>query len=109
MAAEVSSLAHELKTEQVAEWIERAERLVQEEQYSTAREVLLQLLKVESQHTRARQLIALDASAVQQYTTSGKQLHAVDFLLHMIPDTLVGAFANGEILQVLLIAIFNGR
>jgi tetratricopeptide (TPR) repeat protein len=58
MAAEVSSLAHELKTEQVAEWIERAERLVQEEQYSTAREVLLQLLKVESQHTRARQLIA---------------------------------------------------
>jgi tetratricopeptide (TPR) repeat protein len=58
MAAEVSSLAHELKKEQVAEWIERAERLVQEEQYTTAREVLLQLLKVESQHTRARQLIA---------------------------------------------------
>jgi eukaryotic-like serine/threonine-protein kinase len=58
MAAEVSSLAHELKKEQVAEWIDRAERLVQEEQYTTAREVLLQLLKVESQHTRARQLIA---------------------------------------------------
>jgi len=58
MAAEVSSLAHELKKEQVAEWIERAERLVQEEQYTSAREVLLQLLKVESQHTRARQLIA---------------------------------------------------
>ncbi|MGA1985286.1 MAG: protein kinase, partial [Candidatus Sulfotelmatobacter sp.] len=58
MAAEVSSLAHELKKEQVAEWIERAERLVQEEQYATAREVLLQLLKVDSQHTRARQLIA---------------------------------------------------
>jgi tetratricopeptide (TPR) repeat protein len=58
MAAEVSSLAHELKKEQVAEWIGRAERLVQEEQYAPAREVLLQLLKVESQHTRARQLIA---------------------------------------------------
>lgn len=58
MAAEVSSLAHELKKEQVAEWIDRAEHLVQEEQYTTAREVLLQLLKVESQHTRARQLIA---------------------------------------------------
>jgi aerobic C4-dicarboxylate transport protein len=50
----------------------------------------------------------LDARAVQQYTTSGKQLHAVDFVLHMIPDTLVGAFANGEILQVLLIAILFG-
>jgi serine/threonine-protein kinase len=58
MAAEVSSLAHELKKEQVAEWIERAERLVQEEQFTSAREVLLQLLKVDSQHTRARQLIA---------------------------------------------------
>jgi aerobic C4-dicarboxylate transport protein len=50
----------------------------------------------------------LDARAVQQYTTSGKQLHAVDFVLHMIPDTLVGAFADGEILQVLLIAILFG-
>jgi aerobic C4-dicarboxylate transport protein len=50
----------------------------------------------------------LDAKAVQQYTASGKQLHAVDFILHIIPDTLVGAFANGEILQVLLIAILFG-
>ena len=58
MAAEVSSLAHELKKEQVTEWIERAERLVREEQYTTARDVLLQLLKVDSQHTRARQMIA---------------------------------------------------
>ncbi|HEY3974385.1 MAG TPA: protein kinase [Candidatus Sulfotelmatobacter sp.] len=58
MAAEVSSLAHELKKEQVVEWMERAERLVQEEQYGAARDVLLQLLKVDSQHTRARQLIA---------------------------------------------------
>ena len=50
----------------------------------------------------------LDARAVEQYTASGKQVHAVDFLLHVIPDTLVGAFANGEILQVLLIAILFG-
>ncbi len=50
----------------------------------------------------------LDAKAVQQYATSGKQLTAVDFVMHMIPDTLAGAFANGEILQVLLIAILFG-
>ena len=50
----------------------------------------------------------LDAAAVQQYTSQGKQLHAVDFILHIIPDTIVGAFAKGEILQVLLIAIFSG-
>jgi tRNA A-37 threonylcarbamoyl transferase component Bud32 len=65
MATEVSSLAHELKKEQVAEWIERAERLAQEEQFTTAREVLLQLLKIDSQHTRARQLI----TQVQQNLT----------------------------------------
>jgi tetratricopeptide (TPR) repeat protein len=58
MAAEISSLAHELKKEQVAEWIQRAEHLVQADHYTSAREVLLQLLKVDSQHTRARQLIA---------------------------------------------------
>jgi len=58
MAAEIASLAEELKKEQVAEWIQRAERLVQQDDYTTAREVLLRLLKVDSQHTKARQLIA---------------------------------------------------
>jgi predicted Ser/Thr protein kinase len=58
MAAEISSICHDLKKDQVAEWIQRAERLVQEEQFTTARDVLLQLLKVDSQHTGARQLIA---------------------------------------------------
>ena len=32
----------------------------------------------------------------------------IDFLMHIIPDTVVGAFANGEILQVLLFAILFG-
>ena len=45
MAAELSSVAHELKKEQVAEWIERAERLVQEEQFTTAREILLAVVE----------------------------------------------------------------
>jgi serine/threonine protein kinase len=58
MAAEISSVCHDLKKDQVAEWIQRAERLVQEEQFTTARDLLLQLLKVDSQHTGARQLIA---------------------------------------------------
>jgi len=58
MAAEVASVCQDLKKEQVAEWIQRAERLFHEEQYTTARDVLLQLLKVDSQNTGARQLIA---------------------------------------------------
>lgn len=50
----------------------------------------------------------LDLKAVQDYAAPGKAVHTVDFLLNIIPDTLVNAFAKGEILQVLLIAILFG-
>jgi aerobic C4-dicarboxylate transport protein len=50
----------------------------------------------------------LDAKLVAQYTTSGKEMHAVDFLLNIIPDTIVNAFAKGEILQILFVAILFG-
>ena len=50
----------------------------------------------------------LDSGATQQYVASGKELHTVDFLLNLIPETLANAFDKGEILQVLLIAIFFG-
>ena len=50
----------------------------------------------------------LDAKAVAQYAAAGKSQNAADFLLHIIPDTVVGAFAEGEILQVLLFAILFG-
>jgi aerobic C4-dicarboxylate transport protein len=50
----------------------------------------------------------LDTKAIQQYTGPGKAIHTVDFLLNIIPETVVDAFAKGEILQVLLIAILFG-
>ena len=50
----------------------------------------------------------LDTKAVAQYTASGSQLTTTDFLLNIIPDAMVNAFAKGEILQVLLIAILFG-
>jgi aerobic C4-dicarboxylate transport protein len=50
----------------------------------------------------------LDAKAVAQYTSSGEHLSAVDFILNIIPDAAFNAFAKGEILQVLLIAILFG-
>jgi aerobic C4-dicarboxylate transport protein len=50
----------------------------------------------------------LDASAIQQYTGAGKAPHTVDFLLNIIPETIVDAFAKGEILQILLVAILFG-
>lgn len=49
---------------------------------------------------------SLNADAVQQYTT--QQMSVVEHILHIIPDTIFGAFANGDILQVLLIAILFG-
>src|SRR5258707_5931810 len=50
----------------------------------------------------------LDANALASYATSAKSFSAVDFFLHMIPDTVVGAFAGGEILQVLLFSVLFG-
>ena len=50
----------------------------------------------------------LDTSAVKEYTTAARKSGAVEFLLHVIPDTFMGAFVEGEILQVLFIAILTG-
>jgi len=50
----------------------------------------------------------LDVTAIQAYAAQGKHLSTVDFLMNIIPKTFVGAFADGEILQVLLLAILVG-
>src|SRR5258708_40156936 len=50
----------------------------------------------------------LDAGAVAAYASSAKSFSTTDFFLHMIPDTVVGAFAGGEILQVLLFSVLFG-
>lgn len=50
----------------------------------------------------------LDAKAVAQYAAQGSHLGVADFLLNIIPESFVGAFTQGEILQVLLLAILCG-
>ena len=50
----------------------------------------------------------LDAGAVAKFAMAAKQMGTVDFLLHIIPKTFVSAFAEGEILQVLFLAILFG-
>ncbi len=50
----------------------------------------------------------LDAGPVAAFAGPGKLQSPVDFLLNVIPSTLVDAFAKGEILQVLLIAVLFG-
>ncbi len=51
---------------------------------------------------------SLDAKAVAEYSGQAKAQSVTDFLLHIIPTTIVDAFAKGDILQVLLIAILFG-
>ncbi|MGJ7564102.1 dicarboxylate/amino acid:cation symporter [Variovorax sp. GB1R11] len=50
----------------------------------------------------------LDTKSIASYTGPGKMTGTVDFILNIIPNTLVDAFAKGEILQVLLIAVLFG-
>src|SRR5450830_396404 len=50
----------------------------------------------------------LDTKGIAAYTGPGKMVGTVDFLLNMIPVSVVAAFAKGEILQVLLFSVLFG-
>jgi aerobic C4-dicarboxylate transport protein len=50
----------------------------------------------------------LDAKAVADYAGQAKAQSVSDFLIHIIPTTVVDAFAKGDILQVLLVSILFG-
>ncbi|MDA9498106.1 C4-dicarboxylate transporter DctA [Bradyrhizobium sp. CCBAU 11357] len=49
-----------------------------------------------------------DAAAVANYVKQAEASKTVDFFLNIIPDSVVGAFARGDVLQVLLFAILFG-
>ncbi|MEZ2350546.1 dicarboxylate/amino acid:cation symporter [Caballeronia sp. RCC_10] len=50
----------------------------------------------------------LDHKAIDTYAAKAHGQSTVDFFMHIIPDTLVSAFSQGEILQILLIALLFG-
>jgi aerobic C4-dicarboxylate transport protein len=51
----------------------------------------------------------LDPSGVADYVSKARHMGGVaDYLLRLIPDTFVSAFADGDVLQVLLLAILTG-
>jgi len=50
----------------------------------------------------------LDSKAVADYAGEAKAQSVPDFILHIIPNTIVDAFTRGDILQVLLVAILFG-
>src|SRR4051812_26539129 len=50
----------------------------------------------------------LNAKSIEAYVTTAKTYGVVDFLLNIIPATIVGAFAQGDILQVLFFSVLFG-
>ena len=50
----------------------------------------------------------LDARAVADYAGQAKAQTVTDFLMHIIPTTIVDAFAKGDILEVVLVSILFG-
>lgn len=50
----------------------------------------------------------LDTKALATYATGAKSLSTTDFLMNIIPNSVVDAFAKGDILQVLFFAVLFG-
>ena len=50
----------------------------------------------------------LDTKAVATYTAKAHEATITGFLMNIIPDTIVGAFAQGDILQVLFFSVLFG-
>jgi aerobic C4-dicarboxylate transport protein len=50
----------------------------------------------------------LNSAAVEPYVKQTHEVGLVPFLLNVIPNTFVGAFSEGNILQVLFIAVLSG-
>ena len=50
----------------------------------------------------------LDSSAMQQYSKPEQHTTVAEFLLNIIPDTIISAFTKGDLLQVLLVSVLFG-
>jgi aerobic C4-dicarboxylate transport protein len=50
----------------------------------------------------------LDVKAVEGYITEGKSRSFADFMLHIIPDNIVSALSNSDLLQVLFFSVLLG-
>jgi len=51
---------------------------------------------------------ALAQGDVSKYAEQGKAMSFVDFVTHIVPTSIVDAFAKGEILQIVFVAILFG-
>lgn len=47
----------------------------------------------------------LDTAGIKNYTTAAAHHTTLDFLMNIVPNTIVGAFAQGEMLQIIFFAL----
>src|SRR6266851_8448404 len=47
----------------------------------------------------------IDAKSIQQYAAKAHEQSAIDYVTHILPASVVGAFAQGEILHVLFFSL----
>lgn len=48
---------------------------------------------------------SIDTKSIQTYAAAAQNQSAVDYILHIIPTSAVGAFAEGEVIQVLFFGV----
>ena len=51
-------------------------------------------------------LATANKEKVAAYVDQGKDMNWVDFFTHIVPDNIIGAFAKGDIIQILFFSIF---
>ncbi len=51
-------------------------------------------------------LASTNKDKVAVYVDQGKDMNWVDFFTHIVPDNIIGAFAKGDIIQILFFSIF---
>lgn len=51
-------------------------------------------------------LVNTNNEKVAVYVDQGKEMNWVDFFTHIVPDNIIGAFAKGDIIQILFFSIF---
>ena len=51
---------------------------------------------------------SLDPKAVESYLSHSKSMNIQDFVMHIIPDNIVNALSNGDLLQILLFSVLFG-
>jgi len=84
MAADLSASVSELQQEQVIELLPEAQRYMEVQEFTRARAVLQQLLKIDNKHTGARQLL----SEIQRHFTQRQREERIQQIRQQAEDAL---------------------